>query len=114
MTEPNRTRQRMTSMSEQLPDIATWTAGQLLTWLGTDAVRWARAFAKIERDGRLRPEDADRVGWLIGWFANAIETGRTAGRKETCAHPPERQQMLDHAELTAICHQCGTVQTAVA
>lgn len=114
MTQPNRTRQRMTSMSEPLPELATMSAGQMLTWLGIDAARWARAFAKIERDGNLRPEDNDRIGWLVGWFANAIETGRTAGRQETCAHPPEKQQMLDRAELLAVCHQCGAVQQAVA
>lgn len=114
MTQPNRTRQRLNSMTEPLPDLANMTAGQMLEWLGTDAARWARAFADIERRGKLRPEDSDRVGWLVGWFANAVEAGRAAGRRETCPHPPEQQVMLDRATLEAICGQCGTVQSAIA
>ncbi|MBO0863448.1 MAG: hypothetical protein J2P16_00040 [Mycobacterium sp.] len=52
------------------------TAGELLAWLGTDAERWADAFLDAEH-GRLGADD-DRRGWLIGWFANAIEAGRAA------------------------------------
>lgn len=39
----------------------------------TDAEVWAAEFAKV------RPE-VDR-GLMVGWFANAIETGRDAGRR---------------------------------
>lgn len=38
----------------------------------TDASVWAEEFKKVY-------PDADR-GTMIGWFANAIETGRDAGR----------------------------------
>ena len=108
-TRPARTRQRLNSMTEPLPDLANMTAGQMKQWLGTDAARWARAFADIERRGTLRPEDADRVGWLIGWFANAIETGRDEGRKETCPHPAARRQHLQTTPHESICHQCRAI-----
>lgn len=38
--------------------------------MGTDGQKWARAF--VDRFG-------GDEGLMIGWFANAIETGRTAG-----------------------------------
>jgi hypothetical protein len=43
----------------------------------TDAVVWAAEFMKIA------PEVDE--GAMIGWFANAIENGRDAGRKEALA-----------------------------
>lgn len=112
MTQPNRTRQRLTSMTEPLPDLANLTAGQMLDWLGTDAARWARAFADIERRGQLRPEDDDRIGWLIGWFANALEIGRYAGRRDTCTHPADKQHVLDRGTGQAICDRCGLIRGA--
>lgn len=113
-THKTRTTQRLNSLTEPLPDLANMTGGEMVTWLGTDAARWARAFADIERRGNLRPEDADRVGWLIGWFANALQTGRDQGRRETCPHPADRQQILGHNPTESICHQCGAITTAAA
>lgn len=63
----------------EIPEDASDAA--LLAWLGTDAVRWARAFMHaLGMD-----EDDDSLGTLIGWFANAIETGRDAGRGDVAA-----------------------------
>jgi hypothetical protein len=42
----------------------------------TDAQEWAQAFMGIFGDRR---DDIDE-GLMIAWFANAIETGREAGR----------------------------------
>lgn len=48
----------------------------------TDAREWAKAFKqRVEAN----PELALDEGFLIGWFANAIERGRDAGAKETVA-----------------------------
>jgi hypothetical protein len=47
-------------------------SGELLAHLGTDASKWAAEFCKIARD---HGHDLDE-GWVIGWFANAIEVGR--------------------------------------
>jgi len=46
----------------------------------TDARVWAEEFAKV------RP-DVDR-GLMIGWFANAIETGRDAGFRASTGQRP--------------------------
>jgi|688.fasta_scaffold1412932_2 hypothetical protein len=45
-------------------------AADMLERLGTDAVLWAKEFRKTAI--RLGYSDMDE-GWLIGWFANAIE-----------------------------------------
>lgn len=50
------------------------TDGELLQRLGTDAARWAAEFRKTALN--LGYSDMDE-GWPIGWFANAIESGRT-------------------------------------
>jgi hypothetical protein len=51
-------------------DQTTETDGQLLQRLGVDAAKWAAEFRKTAL--RLGYSDMDE-GWLIGWFANAIE-----------------------------------------
>jgi hypothetical protein len=47
----------------------------LLRWMGTDAERWAHEFARK----RAEVEHPDDMGWLIGWFANAIMSGYDEG-----------------------------------
>lgn len=47
------------------------SAGAMLARVGTDAQLWAREFV------RLAPPTDE--GTMIGWFANAIEVGRSAG-----------------------------------
>lgn len=66
---------------EQEPAIDTSTPdvendGELLQRLGTDGMKWAEEFMK------LHGKQLDRDQWfdlLHGWFANAIEAGRSAG-----------------------------------
>jgi hypothetical protein len=41
----------------------------LLEWCGTDAARWAQAFAEHSPAG---PDEKWDEGFLIGWFANAM------------------------------------------
>ena len=48
------------------------TDGGLLGYMGTDAQRWAQEFCAMH--------DGDE-GLMIGWFANAIEAGRSAPRR---------------------------------
>ena len=53
------------------------TAPEMLNRLGTDAAKWAAEFRQTAI--RLGYSDMDE-GWLIGWFANAIEHTRAVDR----------------------------------
>ena len=53
------------------------TGAQLVSRLGVDAGLWAAEFRKVAL--RLGYSDMDE-GWLIGWFANAIEAARARAR----------------------------------
>jgi hypothetical protein len=53
------------------------TDSEMLAKMGTDGSKWAAEFRRIALE--LGYSDMDE-GWLIGWFANAIEMGRDAGR----------------------------------
>lgn len=50
--------------------------GDMLARIGTDGQKWAWEFLSRDFD----PDDIDE-GLLTGWFANAIEAGRTAGQE---------------------------------
>lgn len=52
------------------PDYVGMTGPQLLEALGDDAAKWAAAFCQHAKTSNL--PDLDE-GWMIGWFANAIE-----------------------------------------
>ena len=49
------------------------TDAQMLARIGTDARKWASEFRKTALSLGYSDMDED---WLIGWFANAIESGR--------------------------------------
>jgi len=55
------------------------TAPELLQRLGDDASKWASEFRK--KAIKLGYSDMDE-GWLIGWFANAIEHSTDIRRKK--------------------------------
>jgi hypothetical protein len=57
-----------------------------------DAGTWAEAWCRVAREV-IKDDDRDLIdeGWMVGWFANAIETGRAAGRGDAF----ERVQALD-------------------
>lgn len=63
----------------------------------TDALVWATEFCRIFNGHTIIGEDyaaggggvPDRnvdVGGMLAWFASAIETGRSQGRRELCPH----------------------------
>lgn len=62
--------------TEQLADMSS---GELLAWLGTDATRWAEAFAAMAK----LVDDPSNQGWLIGWFANALMAGADEERRHS-------------------------------
>lgn len=63
------------------------TAGQHLARLGTDGWTWMQDFA-YRFPGSIAGMNMGRradAGTMLGWFANAIEAGRTAGCAQGCA-----------------------------
>lgn len=68
-TVPDRETHKVLIPQEEVTD------GEMLEAMGTDAQLWAAEFARL-REGVEDPNDR---GWLIAWFANAIEAGRAAG-----------------------------------
>lgn len=64
-----------------------------LAWMGTDAQRWAEMFmAVIDR----RPFERD---FMLGWFANAIEAGRSAGHESANAEFREVMDLIDDPSI---------------
>ena len=67
----------------------------------TDATVWAEEFCRIFAGKFVNQDVGQDV--MVAWFANAIETGRNAGRKETCPH----DDMFDIAGEMRACRTCG-------
>ena len=61
------------------------TDGDFLARIGTDGSKWAAEFRRIAIN--LGYSDMDE-GWLIGWFANAIEAGADRSRNPALAPTP--------------------------
>lgn len=64
--------------AQPLPDPVPVQAPALPLKEDPDARRWAAEFAAVRMQHPLLPTDE---GWLIGWFANAIECGRAVERR---------------------------------
>ena len=76
-----------------------------------DAMVWAEEFCRIFNGKKVswsddEPDEADDIidqGTMVTWFANAIERGRDAGRRELCPHPDFHVV----SEEMKICLTCG-------
>lgn len=51
------------------PDVASMSGPALLEYCGDRGDRWAAAFCSVARNKGIELDE----GWMIGWFANAIE-----------------------------------------
>lgn len=54
------------------PDFTSMTGPQMLEACGDDAMQWAIAFCQTAKKLGI-DLGADAEGWMVGWFANAIE-----------------------------------------
>lgn len=54
------------------PDFTAMTAPQMLEACGDDAMQWSIAFCQTAKKLGIDLGD-DAEGWMVGWFANAIE-----------------------------------------
>lgn len=67
------------------------TAPQMLEACGDDAMQWSRAFCQIAKSRGIDLGD-DPEGWMVGWFANAIEYSHDVrGRRSL----PQTQPLAD-------------------
>ena len=78
-----------------MPDSSRQEVDVARLYATTNAAVWAEEFCRLfvvcTSDDLV---DDDRVGLMIGWFANAIETGRQAGYEQGYA---DGQRETSHA-----------------
>jgi len=60
----------MTQTTEPTPDYTVMDGPEMLKAMSDDATKWAAAFCQIA--AKLGHAGIDE-GWMISWFANAIE-----------------------------------------
>jgi hypothetical protein len=75
--------------------------------MGLDAMRWADEWCRIAKEIEMSRTKMRKVidkGWMVGWFANAIEAGRYAGRQETCPHT---NVFVYDDDALRLCNVCG-------
>lgn len=66
------------AVTPALPDDHDFTsANDLGRECGDNAMNWARAFCAIAASRGIDLKD-DPAGWMVGWFANAIECAQDA------------------------------------
>jgi hypothetical protein len=64
---------------------------------GDNAMNWARVFCAIAKERDINLGD-DPEGWMVGWFANAIECAQDARNRYGCVDLPD----LSAPEVVAI------------
>lgn len=84
----------------------------------TDASEWAAEWCKVARRLVARGVEDDRgdevaaavidEGWMLSWFANAIEAGRAAGRQEIA---DQYKAQLDALEADAVADLTGAADS---
>lgn len=62
-------------MREEGPPEAPESSADILTRMGTDAMKWAQEFTRIMREEHIEVRNEDFEGFMLGWFANAIGAG---------------------------------------
>lgn len=78
----------------EVEDTSGMSDGELLEYMGTDAVRWAQQFCERLPDVVARSKASDDPdlfgGWVLGWFANALWRGTLYETK------PQEDQGVPH------------------
>lgn len=89
---PQRKRRvRRKIVEKKMSEAEVENSADFLARIGTDATKWAAEFRKIAVN--LGYSDMDE-GWLIGWFANAIEAGGDRERRFS------QERLLSKAQST--------------
>jgi hypothetical protein len=83
------------------PACVAYPDAHLLAHLGTDAMVWAKEFMRRFAVTRRADGEPCDEGLMVGWFANAIETGRDAERDSRIADLEARLADASHRAVTA-------------
>ena len=83
-------------------DFNSMSAGTLLEWMGMDAEKWTQAFLKMTDLANAGP---DFVSTVHGWFANALERGRSEGWTSQAMGDPGLNELARRSNETA--HEKG-------
>jgi hypothetical protein len=86
-----------------------WGANMNRLTSTTDAMEWAEAFVHQFGGERVSTHGiCPDVATMLAWFAGALETGRSAGRRELCPHTDEHGHgAIDLAADLTMCRICG-------
>lgn len=95
----------MSAQKSAGPDFTRMKDYELITACGDDASLWAAAFCQTAK--RLGQEIDE--GWMIGWFANAIEASwdKRVNRAEPPTRPMPPDLCVHNAALTMYCPECA-------
>ena len=82
----------------------------LLTLMGTDGQAWAKQWIATAAEIVARGAWIDVLdeGWMIGWFANAIEAGRGAANRDWAVRLTALEPCHDTGMGDVICSFCGS------
>lgn len=105
-------------MTEAKPQSAEYTDytklenSELLTALGTDALKWATAFVQYQHKVK-EPFDE---GWVLGWFANAMMAKYDHARRANEAEFQKQQATIDAqaAQIKALTEERGRLAKTIA
>jgi len=94
----------MPEQQKVTPDFSAMKSHQIILACGDDAGMWASAFCQTATKLGM---DIDE-GWMIGWFANAIEAAWTKRmqRAEPETRPVAPDDCIHGASLTMTCPLC--------
>lgn len=67
---------------EEAPSVKSSSGIVALDQLSTDAMEWAKAFVSIAKSPQFKISNLWDEGYMVGWFANAIEASRMSSTRE--------------------------------
>jgi hypothetical protein len=104
-------------LTGDVPDYTAMSDGEMVVALGDDGMKWAVAFCQMAR--KLGHHGIDE-GWMVGWFASAIEHSSDVRRWErerltatTPGLPQPRRKVGElpcgecHVQPGEVCDICG-------
>lgn len=91
------------------PNYLSMKDHELIAACGDDGAAWAAAFVQTAENLGIRGIDE---GWMIGWFANAIETAwnKRVARAEPETRPVTGETCVHRASMDMTCPHCANAR----